>query len=341
MRSLCSFGGRAGRVLASAAVLVTVLGSSSLARADEAADTATRNAARELGSSGVEAYQAGRYEQASDELEKAYSILHVPSLGLWSARALVKRGRLVEAAARYRETIGLRLPSGDVEVHKKAVQDAKIELATLESAIPTLVIRVTGALPSEVEVTLDGEPLPSSSLDTPRRVNPGAHRLIGLRGAQRVTASETLSEGQHRQLELGFRTAAAAPLATPAPETRAPSPSTDTGTRSQRSHAQRMWSVVALATGGAGLAFGGVTGLLALGKRGQLDDTGKCTDGCPTSLKADVDKLSTYRTLSTVGFIAGGVLSAAGIVLWVTAPSEPQQVQARLSPGGILLDGTF
>jgi hypothetical protein len=100
--------------------------------------------------------------------------------------------------------------------------------------------------------------------------------------------------------------------------------------------------VVALAAGGAGLAFGGVTGLLALNKRGELDDTGKCTDGCPTSLTSDVNELNRYRTLSTVGFIAGGVLAGVGIVLWVTAPSEQQpQARARLTPGGLLLEGTF
>ena len=57
------------------------------AAADEA-DSATRDAARGLGLSGVEAYQAGDYDVASNRLEKAYSLINVPSLGLWSARAL-------------------------------------------------------------------------------------------------------------------------------------------------------------------------------------------------------------------------------------------------------------
>lgn len=325
---------------ASAALFAFGLSLTPAALAEEA-DSATRNAARELGSSGVEAYQAGRYEQASDELEKAYLILRVPSLGLWSARALVKRGRLVEAVARYEETIVLRLPSGDTDVHKRAVQEAKAELATLKPTIPTLTVRLQGATPGEVRVSLDGEPLPQASLGAARLVNPGSHQLVGLRGEQRVTASETVREGQAREVELSFRAAEAAVPVAVASKPQSTSPPRDVLPTAPPRHPRRVWSIVALAAGGAGLAFGGVTGVLALNKRGELDDTGKCTDGCPTSLESDVNQLNRYRTLSTVGFIAGGVLAGAGIVLWVTAPSEQQQRRARLTPRGILLEGTF
>jgi Tfp pilus assembly protein PilF len=76
---------------------------SSVASAQEI-DDASRTAARAMGNSGVEAYQAGNYQEAVDRLEKAYGIARVPSLGLWSARALRKLGLLVEAANRYLET---------------------------------------------------------------------------------------------------------------------------------------------------------------------------------------------------------------------------------------------
>src|SRR5882724_10278109 len=64
-------------------------------------DDATRAAARKLGTAGVESYQSGQFQVASEKLEKAYRMLQVPSLGLWSARALVKLGHLVEAQERY------------------------------------------------------------------------------------------------------------------------------------------------------------------------------------------------------------------------------------------------
>ncbi|HEY4159182.1 MAG TPA: tetratricopeptide repeat protein, partial [Polyangiaceae bacterium] len=67
----------------------------------QAVDDATRSAARNLASAGVQAYQANDYPAARDKLERAYQVLRAPSLGLWSARALVKVGALVEAGERY------------------------------------------------------------------------------------------------------------------------------------------------------------------------------------------------------------------------------------------------
>ena len=54
----------------------------------QAVDDATRNAARRLAESGVESYQHGDYEKAVDQLNRAYSLLRVPTIGVWSARAL-------------------------------------------------------------------------------------------------------------------------------------------------------------------------------------------------------------------------------------------------------------
>jgi uncharacterized protein HemY len=67
-------------------------------------DAATRFAVRKLGDAGVSAYRAGDYESASEKLEKAYELMPVPSLGLWSARALVQRGSWTQAAERYLTT---------------------------------------------------------------------------------------------------------------------------------------------------------------------------------------------------------------------------------------------
>src|SRR5688500_9280472 len=106
---------RAGLALACAAALW------STGAGAQTPESASVSAARALGTSGVEAYLDSRYEQATDELEKAYAILRVPSLALWSGRALEKRGRLVEAAERYAEAADLQFPTGDAQVQKQAV----------------------------------------------------------------------------------------------------------------------------------------------------------------------------------------------------------------------------
>jgi hypothetical protein len=306
-------------------------------------DDATRAAARALGNSGVSAYEEGRFEQASDELEKAYALLKVPSLALWSARALVKRGLLLEAAERYLEASGLQIPAGDATVQRKAAADAASELAALKPRIPSLELQLVGAEPSEVEVTIDGRPLASALLRAPRLVNPGKHEVVATRGADRANASTVAVEGQRHTVELSFPAATAATAAAPVAAAPAATHHFEASRALANESSQRTWGIVTLALGGAGLAVGGVSGVLAIQQRKELDDTGLCdNDICDPSLTDDVSSLHRLRTISTVGFIAGGVLAAAGVVIWATAPSSRGMgAEARLAPNGLLLKGRF
>jgi len=47
----------------------------------------------------------------------------------------------------------------------------------------------------------------------------------------------------------------------------------------------------------------------------------------------------TAGTISTAGFIAGGVLLATGAVLWFTA--GPSRTQVGIGPGSVRLSGSF
>jgi hypothetical protein len=50
----------------------------------------------------------------------------------------------------------------------------------------------------------------------------------------------------------------------------------------------------------------------------------------------------TGATLSTVGFIAGGVLLAGGVTLFLTAPKgESPRVGFEARPGGFAVNGEF
>src|SRR5262245_36361776 len=84
--------------------------------AAQSVDQASLASARTLGYEGVERFQKGDYPGAVERLERAYEVVKVPSLGLWSARALVKVGRLVEASERYLEVTRLEVVSGEKAV---------------------------------------------------------------------------------------------------------------------------------------------------------------------------------------------------------------------------------
>jgi hypothetical protein len=296
------------------------------AAADEA-DGATRDAARSLGLSGVEAYQAGDYEVASNRLDKAYSLINVPSLGLWSARALAKRQLLVEAANRYFEVVGLQVPQGDAAVQQQAQADARTELEQLRPQIPKLIVRVVGADAADVTLSIDGQAASSGIIGKPRLVNPGAHRVEAQLATTQKSASVVVALGQEAVVVLDFSPPGKPALAPEKPGS---------------SSTQRTLGWVGIGAGGVGIALGSVMGGFALGKHSAIERSGACNDGhCSADQRSEIDRLNSFRLVSTVGFIAGGALAATGVVLLLTAPSNEHRLAATVSHDRLSLTGRF
>lgn len=302
------------------------LATSALAQPDEA----TRTAARALGNSGVEAYQANDFETATDRLEKAYDILRVPTLGLWSGRALVRVGKWVEAAERFAEVASLQVPQGEYAVQKQAQLDAADEFQTLKPKIPMIRVVGDGVNLNEVAIDIDSQPVPSSLAAEGRLVNPGQHVIEGLRAGERVRVTLTLKEGQREAALLRFGTKQAAGTDAVAPDDTKPG-----------SPAVRAVGYVALGVGAVGVTLGTVTGIIALGKKSQIDGNKLCRDEvCAPSQGSKVDSYNSMRMASSVGFIAGGVLAATGVVLLVTS-SGSSKTEAYVSPTSAGLRGSF
>jgi hypothetical protein len=318
------------------------------AGAAQEVDDATRASARQLGYAGVEAYEAQNYPTASDKLERAYRVLQVPTLGLWSARALVKLGKLVEAQERYLKVGRLAVSGGDAEVQRKAQADAARELSALEPRLASVQIELSGASADDVSLSIDNAPIASALIGEPRPMNPGAHTLVARRGSEEKRVNVNLSEGEKQRVVLSFAgtettTGGAAPAPTKAsPATSEPAsvPARDQSSGST----QRLLGWVTVAAGGAGLAFGGITGGMALSKKNGFESNPRCNDSaCGPSQQGDVDSYNSLRTMSSIGFIAGGTLAAAGVVLLLTAPSSEPKSSASLwlGPGSVRLRGTF
>jgi hypothetical protein len=302
-----------------------------------------------LGYSGVKAYQAGDFAKASQELEKAYELLPAPSLGLWSARALVGLGRLVEANQRYLEVSRLPVSAGDPAVQQQAQADAAKELAQLTPRIPSVTLRFDGATAAEVEVSLDGFALPRAELGARRLVNPGRHQVEARRGTQLVESAFEIAEGAAREVVLNFDLAAPGSGAAITPS----GMETSQAGASARTDPRRTLVWVALGVGGAGLAFGTFTGLLALGKKSDLDDSPHChADKCLDPERESVNTYNSLRTLSSVGFATGIGFGAAGAILLLLRPKEREPASTALrkpsasihfdvAPGGASIRGAF
>jgi hypothetical protein len=314
----------------------------SLAGAQQA-DDASRSAARAIGTAGVEAFQHGDYAAANDRLEKAYRVLRVPSLGLWSARALAKAGRLVAASERYRETMQLDVSEGNAAIQKQAQADASSDLDALVPRIPSVVIQVEGLQTGDLVLSLDGSPVSSALVGERRPVDPGKHVIEAHQGDRRANAEVVLAEGETKTVALSLQagSAGASASGSPTSTTDLNPPATDSGSHPNKLGPQKTAALVAAGLGVVGVVVGAVFGLDSKSDHDQSNTGGHCTGNvCDKQGLALSNSARSAGNVSTVAFIVGAAGLAGGSVLWFTAKhQEPSAAQVGLGFGTVQLRG--
>jgi hypothetical protein len=202
--------------------LIFVTAWSGLARAT---DDSAKLEARNLAKAAKRDFDAGRLEDAQRKFENAYAIAKVPTLALWTARVLVKRGQFMAGAEAYRQAA--QLARNDLWIgnaQEQAQAEAKRELAGLLPRIPKLRIYLQGAVTKEVALTVDDVNvaglLPGSDL----QVDPGRHRIVGKTHAQTLELAVELVEGERKDAFLKFNDGARAASSTGSDRTPATDP---------------------------------------------------------------------------------------------------------------------
>jgi hypothetical protein len=239
--------------------------------------------------------------------------------------------------------------------------DCTKRLDELEGAQPTIVFEAKDAAGADlggVKVTVDGKVLTERLGGSALQVNPGEHTFtFEVPGQPPVSKHLVLREGEkerREQVVIGAPASSASPPSAPAslPATppaaiETPAPTTGGGLGGQKT-----LGLVVGGVGVAGLVVGGIFGALtASAISAQKSDCASSTS-CSNYAQAQSDHStwSTDGTISTVAFIAGGVLVAGGAVLFFTAKSAPEQpaatalvVTPSVGPGsaGMLLKGAF
>ena len=225
----------------------------------------------------------------------------------------------------------------------------------VEQSLPTVVITAKDAAGKDLidlKVTADGQPLTSKLVGDAIAMNPGPHTLHfettnGVTLDQQVVVREGV-KNQNIAVVLNTGAPAGAGTATPAPGGMPDvPPSPPDGSTSSP------WRTVGWVAGGVGivgLGVGTIFGIMAISNKNNAH--------CDASNACDASSLNsanTNATISTVGWIAGGVLLAGGAALVLFAPKSDASAPAasppagtlRLSPlfagrdGGLLLQGDF
>lgn len=289
-----------------------------------------RNAARDFGIQGNEAYDANDFARAVDLYRRAQSLYPAPTLSVRLGRALVKLGRLVEAEEAYIKTLRYPLPDDAPDAFKQAIQVAKADLAELSPRVPRLKVSIRGA--KDALVTLNGARLEAALVGIERKVDPGEYRIRAeAPGAPPVEKTIQVAERDRQSVELTLKVDPKAVPATPVAG-KPPSGPEDLG---KPAPGRSPLPFIALGVGGAGIAVGVVTGLMASSRHSSAESECpdlKCERG--SQGEADLNAFRELRTVSTVGYVVGVVGIAAGGVLWfTTAPAASDApVAARVSP---------
>ncbi len=284
--------------------------------------------ARQLGQQAQAAYDAGNFAESEKLWAAARNLYPVaPTLTLGLARTQAKLGKVVAAQENYNKIIREwgNNPSPP-PAFAAALEAAKSEVGAVSAKVANVVISVDGA--QSPNVTIDGQTVPVAALGLKRPVDPGTHTVRAeASGYKPAEATFQVAEGGNAEAKLKMEKSAETPVAAapvpgtqpaPQPEQKPADVSVDTG---KGGSSNKTLAVVALGVGGVGLAVGAVTGILAMGKHGDLESA--CPNGtCPSDKQSDVDGYKTMGTISTVGFIVGAVGIGAGVVLWLTAPKE-------------------
>ena len=289
-------------------VLVLACTEAALAQAPPTADP--KEMARSAGEEGLELYRAGKFDAAHERFAMAEQIAHSPVLVLWMARSKRGMGELLSAKRLLERVAAEELAPSASPKWLAAREEAKTELAVLAGKIPRVKLSLPGA-PLGAKLELDGT---SAEPNREIEVDPGSHTARATAPGKRpVSKSVEVDEGS-TTIELRFDEVVAA----------------------KPSQGSLIPGGVVLGVGLLGLAGGAITGAYALVLAGEIEN------GCDGNvcLASDEQKAADADTLaraSTGLFIAGGVVSAVGVVLMVLRPQfggDPP-VAFELAPTGV------
>ncbi len=289
------------------AAVLAVVAAGGAARADD-----NKVKAIALFDEGIKEMKAGNHAKACKAFEASNRLLPDSGTRGSLARCYTHLGRLASAWTLWREL-------ADTAPTPELRADAAAQAKKLEPRLAKYVVKVAAPVDG-LAVTLAGQPI-DPSIDVPVPIDPGSYPVeatapgrVGWKGELTATGGKTA--------EIVVPALAAASSGEP------PDRRPITGGVPGRG---RRIIGLALAVGGAGgLAVGGVFGVTARSHNADAKalcggDVDRCDPARTNEAQAKVDDARSAANVSTVAFVAGGVMVAAGVLLYVTAPKAERR----------------
>jgi hypothetical protein len=290
---------------------------------------------------GRKAVQAGDWATACAKFAESERIEPAPGTLLNLADCEDHTGQLVSAHEHF-GVAASGFPRGDARRTLALAREAQVD-----KRIVRLTLRLAPSGPPDAVVHRGDAVVPASALGAPMLVDPGSMTLVvTARGHADRPYTLSLHEGDQveQMLEVGDVQTGTPSPASAAPAATAPAAVSGPAAPPVTGRGRRTVGFVLGGIGVAGLATGAVTGLLA------LDRASTVKSHCP-DLACDPQGLSAasqgqwLAPTSTVAFVAGGVLVAAGayFVFFSGSRSSSVALAPAIGPqtGGALLRGEF
>lgn len=273
---------------------------------------------------------------ALERFKAADAIMHVPTTSIEVAATEVSLGMLVEAREVIAKILATQVQKGEPIQFKEARKRAQSLDDQIAARIPTLIVNVNKAQPGTT-VLIDGDALPPSLVGLPARANPGHHVIVASTKSMEGRQEIDLGEGEKKEVTITLepRGVEHETIAQEQPK-EAPPVTKASGVRT--------FGFVMLGLGGAALVGGGVTGALTFSM--QSDLATKCPNHvCGPESHDELATANTLALVSTVSFIAGGVLAVTGLVSVLVGKPHVEKATARvvpwIGPGSAGLSGVF
>jgi hypothetical protein len=330
--------GRFGRIHLRASLVFIA---SSFVRLAAAEPTASeKETARTMMDEGHARRDAGDHKAALAQFMGADALMHVPTTGIEVGREQIALGQLVEARDTLERIARTPAGAGEPEAFRAARKSADALDEALSGRIPALRVTEVGG---QVDVAIDGAPIPFVALVAPIKVNPGHHLVSATGPGGAVRQEVNVVEGQTLAVTLTLTGPATPPPASlaPAPLPLETSPGDHPSSLSPAAMWMR-WGGVGLA--GVGVVTGLVTGLMSLSSTSSASK-GCVSDRCPPSTWGDIDSAHTTATISTAAFIVAGagaiLFGASFFVSPAHEGSAAPHITAWIGPGSAHVGATF
>lgn len=266
---------------------------------------AASDRADELYRQGVDAFAAGKLEEAHKLLAEAWSLKKGADIGANLGIVAQKLGKNVEAA----EALSYAVDHFPVGASADARQQLVDKLAIVKREVAAVTIAVNVA---EANVSVDGKELGKAPLAGVTWLDPGQHTFTARRdGYEPAEVSFRLLGGDSTKIDLTL------------------TPSKTAGPDAPSEEKLPMWPMLAfggLTAVGLGVGIGFI--VMSESAKGEIEDSGCRNATCGRALQGSVDDYNLGRSVAVSGFVAAGIgaigLVTYGVLYATSGPSDEQ-----------------